>query len=249
MKKLILTLTIIFTITFTGCQQIYADTSDDFNEIPVYTQEQIDELKDKQEEALERKDKAHQLAENARYFGYDESSDFVTVAKEEWQKAHKDYQNISTQLESTRWSVPMKEYPAATVIWVELKEKGFNDAVIAGIMGNIMSEIGGQTLNLEYTNESFGYYGMCQWNKIIHREAKGQDLQGQIDYLVSSMEREFNIFGDCYKSNFDYNAFINLENEENAAIAFAACYERCGEKSYAVRAKNARLAYDYFTQF
>ena len=48
LKKLILTLTIIFTITFTGCQQIYADTSDDFNEIPIYTQEQIDELKDKQ---------------------------------------------------------------------------------------------------------------------------------------------------------------------------------------------------------
>ena len=48
----------------------------------------------------------------------------------------------------------MKEYPAATVIWITLKEEGFSDEVIAGIIGNLMAEVGGQTLNLNYINES-----------------------------------------------------------------------------------------------
>ena len=33
---------------------------------------------------------------------------------------------------------------------------------------------------------------------------------------------------------------------EQAALAFAKCYERCNSAYYKVRQKNAKIAYDYF---
>ena len=39
-----------------------------------------------------------------------------------------------------------------------------------------------------------------------------------------------------------------MEDETEAAIAFAKCYERCSSVSYEVRKTNATKAYNYFTQ-
>ena len=247
MKKLTLIFSIIFVLTFTGCKNTYADTSDDYDNITIYSEQEIIEFNCKLSEAEIRKEMAHQIAENARYFGYDNESNLIIAAREEWIKANKDYDTYSDLVSEAKWSRPMKEYPAATVIWITLKEEGFSDEVIAGIIGNLMAEVGGQTLNLNYTNETKNYYGMCQWNKKTYKKVIGQDLQGQINFLINSMEDEFNTFGYCYRDNFNFNSFLNLSNEQDVAIAFATCYERCGSSSHKTRANNASIAYEYFT--
>ena len=42
-------------------------------------------------------------------------------------------------------------YPTAEYVWAFLKKQGFSDTVAAGIMGNMMAEVGGQTLKLIHT--------------------------------------------------------------------------------------------------
>ena len=61
--------------------------------------------------------------------------------------------NNTTEEKTTIITTPKKiinkdEYPEAYKIWHYLKKLGYNDYVCAGIMGNIMAECGGQTLNI-----------------------------------------------------------------------------------------------------
>ena len=125
-------------------------------------------------------------------------------------------------------------------------ELGFNDIVCAGIMGNLMAEVGGQTLNIRYTLSSNGFYGMCQWSKTWYPEVWGQDLQGQLDFLNKTIKNEFSIFGYLYRKGFTFDQFLGLANEKDAALAFAKCYERCHHNYYAIRQTNATAAYNYF---
>ena len=48
-------------------------------------------------------------------------------------------------------------------------------------------------------------------------------------------------------SEFNFNSFLNLNDEKEVAKAFAKCYERCGSSSLNQRQKNATTAYNYFT--
>ena len=41
-----------------------------------------------------------------------------------------------------------------------MKELGWNDYVCAGIVGNLMAEVGGQTLNID-PQLGNSYYGIC----------------------------------------------------------------------------------------
>jgi hypothetical protein len=52
----------------------------------------------------------------------------------------------------------------------------------------------------------------------------------------------------AYKKGFNFDAFLNLENEQEAALAFAQAYERCGSASHSIRQENAVKAYNYFTK-
>ena len=142
-----------------------------------------------------------------------------------------------------------REYPTATYIWNALKQQGYNDYVAAGIMGNLMVETGGKTLNLkpyDY-NPSGNFYGICQWSKKYYPEIFGCSLDVQIEYLFNTIETEFKTFGKLYKKGFGFDAFLELQNERQAALAFAKCYERCAG-GYEGRMKCAEIAYDYFTK-
>jgi hypothetical protein len=136
-----------------------------------------------------------------------------------------------------------KEYPTATTIWYRLKDAGFSDEVCAGILGNFMAEVGGQTLALNPYASSRSYYGVAQW---ITPAVRGKDLNGQIDFLLSTMPYEFNTFGRNYYKGFNYDAFCNMTDSQQAALAFAKCYERCTSASHYQRQKNAIVAYNYF---
>lgn len=140
------------------------------------------------------------------------------------------------------------EYYYAAKTWEYFKQRGFNDAVVSGIIGNMMIETSGGTLALKPTiyNPSRRYYGLCQWALRYRPEVVGMSFEKQLDYLYADLEKEFNVFGKCYYKGFNYKEFIKLNDPEKAALAFAKVYERCGSSSYSLRKQAARKAYNYF---
>lgn len=212
----------------------------------------IDELKVLVQECQDRKVHASEMAAAARLLGYEEDNPVIVLAKEEWFNANENerfYQERIDKIiaeEKARWDKKKNEYPAATQIWLYLKDKGYNDYVCAGIMGNLMAEVGGQTLNLKCYSQSNSYYGMCQWNK-AYSGVWGADITGQLDFLKKTIKYEFDTYGNLYQKGFNYNSFLSLQDARSAAKAFAKCYERCGSSSLPVRQSNAAKAYKYFT--
>lgn len=208
-------------------------------------------LKQERLELKERQEDAHMMAEAARALGYPEDHAVIRLAQQEWNKAEqlkKEKQSLITQLETAwndYWKTKEEEYPAATYIWKYFLDLGYNEYVIAGIMGNLMAEVGGQTLDIQYWLCGNGYYGMCQWNK-AYSDIWGKSLEEQCDYLRDTIEYEIDTFGYAYKKGFDYDAFLALDNEKDAALAFSKCYERNSPSSYGVRKSNATKALEYF---
>ena len=150
------------------------------------------------------------------------------------------------QIDIDRFNKWLSEYPEATEVWFYLRKQGFNEAVTAGIIGNMMIETSGGTLNLKPEIYGVGHYGLCQWSLYYRPNVAGMSLQEQMDYLMSDIEYEFNTFGFCYKSNFNYEKFLQMTDTREAAIAFAKSYERPGAGTYNMRANSAEVAYNYF---
>ena len=205
------------------------------------------------EDCKAKMDAAHQMAESARVLGYEETHDIILTAQDHWQdyySAYVVYDNIYAQLEEAQLEMQKKyeEYPVAYEVWMLLKEAGYNDYVCAGIIGNMMCECGGNTLNLVYDvyNPTKYYYGLCQWNKSAYVEVFDCNVEEQVKFLIDTIQREFDVFGYAYKRGFNYEQFLDLDNEKNAALAFAKCYERCGSGSYSKRQSCATIAYEYF---
>lgn len=132
------------------------------------------------------------------------------------------------------------EYPVACQVWQRLREYGFNEHVSAGILGNMMTECGGQTLSLDHDVYSSGgrYYGLCQWSLKYTPHVNGLDVDGQMDVLFSNIETNISYFKG------DYQYFCNLTDARQAAIYFQEYYER-GEGKEA-RSNNAVVAFNYF---
>lgn len=152
----------------------------------------------------------------------------------------------NTEEEITENKIRETGYSAASTIWYYLRSCGYSKAVCAGILGNIMAECGGHTLDINPYIYAGNYYGICMWSLYYCPSINGASLQGQLNYLVSNIAYQINSFGYCYYSGFGYNAFLNLSTCEEAALAFAKCYERCGSGTYITRQQNARRAYNYF---
>ena len=158
---------------------------------------------------------------------------------------------VETTPSTTTPTLPDGKYPEATYIWNYLTQTlGYNNHVAAGIMGNIMIEVGGHTLDLtaQYryvTVNGRTYYGMCMWDIGYHPEVAGKDLQGQCEYLASSIGEIINYFGSYYYApGFNIDSFLNITDTREAAIAFCKTYEVGG--GYTVRANCAEVAYNYF---
>lgn len=141
-----------------------------------------------------------------------------------------------------------EDYYYARVIWNYLRyEMGLNKWCAAGIMGNIMTECGGQTLNIQpYITNSSGHYGICQWNLKYFPEVKGKNIHGQLEFLNSTLRWILNDYGDRYYDGFNYEKFIVITNEREAAKAFAHGYEGCGEYCAPRRLDHATEALRYF---
>ena len=161
------------------------------------------------------------------------------------EKAAAEAAEAARKAEEAKWATKAAEYPAATQIWRYMKAQGWNDYVCAGIMGNLMAEVGGQTLDIRYTLSSSGYYGMCQWSR-GYSQVWGAGLETQCDFLRDTIKYEFDTYGFKYQKGFNFNSFLNMMDAQQAALAFAKSYERCASGSYGVRQKNAVKAYNYF---
>ena len=127
--------------------------------------------------------------------------------------------------------IPQGEYAVAEQVWSIMKSYGWSDEICAGIIGNMMRECGGDTLQLNpYTQNS--HYGLCQWSRTYHYGAWGKDVAGQLEYLKSSLN--IAIFDGC-------------TTPEEVAGVFCDKYERPGSRDPRYkRLANARAAYEYF---
>ena len=219
-----------------------------------------EELKSLIKDCKKRVKASKNIAKGCEALEYDENHPVVVLADQEWANAKDDlkyyqdkYDGIIEQekkdAEIKKWADKSNEYPVATKIWQYLKDKSYSDYVVAGILGNMMAEVGGQTLDIQPNLGNGMYYGICQWRiKYMTTNISGAGLERQLQYLTDTIKSEFNTFGNCYYRGFTYDAFCNLSNERDAALAFAKVYERCGSGSYSVRQKNATTAYEYFTK-
>ena len=209
----------------------------------------INELNDLIADCASRMDAATQMAEACKALGYEEDDPVIKLAEEEYSNAESDMNYYQELLVDAKRMLREKEYPAASVVWYYLTETmGLNEHVAAGILGNMMAEVGGQTLDLQVDCSGRGYYGICQWSrKYMVYDITGSNLDTQLEYLNKTIEDEFAVFGDLYTSGFTYQDFCNMQNAQDAAKAFAVVYERCGSGSYSVRKSNAVKAYEYYT--
>ena len=139
----------------------------------------------------------------------------------------------------------------ASQVWTRLKSYGYSDSVAAGIIGNMMRECGGDTLDLDwdivghYNGDEF--YGLCQWClRYTPPGFKGSTVIAQCDYLKQTIQSAFANYGGNY-GGITYIEFLQSDTR-TAAIAFERVYERCGDYANEDnrRANNAERAYNYF---
>ena len=145
----------------------------------------------------------------------------------------------------TRWE---NEYFYSAKTYEFLKQNGFSDTVACAIIGNMMVETSPYNLTLKpYAQHKSGcHYGLCQWARKYYKQVMGATFEEQLAFLLETMPKEFNRYGKIYKKNFDYEAFLEMTDVKDAALAFAKIYERCGKGSYPARKTCAKMAYEYF---
>ena len=179
------------------------------------------------------------IIENSKHYTFSE----LLMAFEEWEisKAYYTYYSVAVE---QYWKAKMDEYPVATTIWRYLTEElEFSDYVAAGIMGNMMVESGGHSLNIDPYNwdDATGrsFYGICQWGR-YYPEIHNQGLEEQLKFLGETIEDEFTMMG------FSYSKFLSTTSVETAARTFCRAYERPPAQYENPRVPCAYTAYDYF---
>lgn len=153
----------------------------------------------------------------------------------------------AAEQEQAKWDVRWAEYPVATQVWLYLKnEMGYSDHAAAGIIGNMMAECGGHTLDLKWgAYNPSKHYGLCQWSSRYYPEMQGATLEEQLEFMKESFPEVIDRYGYLYTKGFDYEQFITMDDCGDAAIAFCVIYERPGG-SQNYRRGLAQKAYDYF---
>lgn len=151
--------------------------------------------------------------------------------------------------------VPSGEYPEARLIWNTMRSWGWPPETCAGIIGNMMAEIGGGTLNLSNWNSSGGCgYGLIQWTSgraaaIKNRYGQYPNIEQQLlfikDELFGTNGVSRQISDSALSTIMNYSGY---QTPESIAMCFATYYERCGQAYRARRQGFARKAYNYFMQ-
>lgn len=188
------------------------------------------------------------LYESFLTLGYSEDHPGVQLALGELARAKSDYDYYEQCAEQIKWKARYEEYPIATQVWKYMSQTlGWSDEVCAGVMGNMMAECGGQTLNLKWNvYNSAGFYGLCQWHPNYYSQMQGASLETQLEFLGTSTKAVFNGWaGNVFDCN--YEEFLASKDCVTAAHLFCIVYERPGGRQ-TQREINAQVAYNYFTK-
>ena len=150
-------------------------------------------------------------------------------------------------------TLPTGEYPEAQLIWDTMISWGWTAETCAGIIGNMMAEIGGGTLNLSNWNSNGGCgYGLIQWtgsrrSLLKSRYGSYPNIEQQLIFMRDEL---FGTNGTRQQVNSSVlNRIMNTngnETPESIAFCFASNYERCASRYRARRQGYARIAYEYF---
>lgn len=143
-----------------------------------------------------------------------------------------------------------EKYPEARLIWDTIISWGWSTEVAAGIIGNMMAEIGGGTLDLSRWNSDKGCgYGLCQWtggrgSSIKARYGAYPNIEQQLIYMKDEMLGTNGVRAQVSTSQLEQ--ILSGTSPEAVAYLFACYFERCGQAYRARREGYARIAYDYF---
>ena len=190
--------------------------------------------------------KEQELSYNV-YYDIDATKDYLEQIKLRKAELESLEAKVVSDLEQyTKWE---EEYYWAAKVFEYFMQRGFTKEATCAIIGNMMVETSGGSLNLnpDIYSASGNYYGLCQWSLRYYPETEGLTFRHQLNYLFSTMPWELNTFGWLYEDDFRYEDFVKMTDVKEAALAFAKGYERCGPASYGLRQKAAEKAYKYFT--
>lgn len=179
-------------------------------------------------------DLAHEIAELMRERGYAEDHPVIVACQEWWQAENEG--NGHAQVFVTEQQ--KREYPVAAAVWQRLREHGLSEPVAAGIVGNMMSECGGQTLDLDPYIYSGGFYGLCMFSLHYFPAVDGLGVAAQVDFLVDTLD-------NIKDGGGSVSEFLALTDARTAARYFSDYYERPASWSEK-RADNAEAALRYF---
>ena len=150
-------------------------------------------------------------------------------------------------------TLPTGEYPEAQLIWNTMISWGWTPETCAGIIGNMMAEIGGGTLDLSDWDSNGGCgYGLIQWtggrrSTIKSRYGSYPTIEQQLIFMRDELFGTNNTRQQVSPSVLDKIMNTNgNETPESIAFCFASNYERCASQHRAKRQGYARIAYDYF---
>ena len=158
---------------------------------------------------------------------------------------------LEVKKENLQWSGKYNQYPTATIAWVYMTEElGWSDVIAAGIIGNMMTECGGQTLTLDWDSNGKNGYGLIQWvgeRRISIKEKYGETptVIEQINFIKDELYGTNGVKQQV--TDEQRELILNASSPEKCATEFAVWFERPSLKNYGIRRSNAAKAYEYFT--
>lgn len=202
--------------------------------------EQLEEQKAQlEQEAEESKKRIEELEK--------EKSELLAKRKQQQATLIKLSSNTTISKVST---LPEGEYPEARLIWNTIKSWGYSDNVVAGIIGNMMAEVGGGTLaGLSNWHTDGCGYGLIRWTSGRQKLLKQlygarPNIEQQLQFIKNELTGQNGVNRQVTEAQ--YNELLNAGSPEAAAMTFAKYYERCGSSYRAKRQTFARTAYNYF---
>ena len=134
---------------------------------------------------------------------------------------------------------------AMVYVWNYFKEKGIDENIIAGVMGNMSIE---SSFNSSIRNSS-GHAGYVQMNRTLQKLVIGK--YGAFNKDTQLLHLSNWLLGkETGKLAYMQDTFCKADNNtpEKAAHNFAKYYERPKSKNYSNRQKMARIIYENFKE-
>lgn len=163
-------------------------------------------------------------------------------------------QSTTESVDNTSAAVTVVEFPVAQYIWDKLIELGYSEYVAAGIIGNLVAEVGDPStkdsnFDLDWESNTGIEIGLCQWTQgrrqvIINRYGNSPHYIQQFEYMIDELLGTNGI--ERQVSENQYQLIINASTPKEAAYYFALYFERCAKGSYTARQNKAQQAYEYF---